>query len=259
MTHSHSSGGRANHNGSGARQEVGNTVLVSSVSSSEAENSARVLAAQPNSSQSAFTKKHDHNMSSALNVILFVGSVRQGRMASRVATWVKSYLETRGVNVTVFDPIEKPYLAAVKQPVHFYPSDPPAELVADNEVIKSADGYVIVCGEYNRCIPPALSAMVDHFPPASYAAKPAASVCYSMGRFGGVSAAIQLREFLTELAMVPTPAITNVSLVHNVIGEDGTPKDSTLESSLKRTVDQLLWYGNVLKTARKCEDQPFPV
>lgn len=194
----------------------------------------------------------------SLNIILFVGSVRDGRMAARVATWVRTYLENRGVNVTVFDPIEKPYLQIVKQPVHFQ-ADPPAELVADNEKIEKADGYVVVCGEYNRCIPPALAAMVDHFPPKSYAAKPAASVNYSMGRFGGVSASIQLREFLTELAMVPVPAITNVGLVQNTIGEDGIAKDSALEPSLKRTVDQLLWYGNVLKKAKSNEDQPFPV
>lgn len=49
----------------------------------------------------------------------------------------------------------------------------------------------------------ALAAMMDNFPPKSYAAKPCATVAYSMGRSAGTSCAVQLRQFATELAMVP--------------------------------------------------------
>ena len=31
--------------------------------------------------------------------------------------------------------------------------NPSEDLVADQKIIESADGYVVVCGEYNRCIP----------------------------------------------------------------------------------------------------------
>ena len=49
--------------------------------------------------------------------------------------------------------------------------------------IKEADGYVIVSGEYNESIPPALTNMMDHFPPRAYAFKPCAIVSYSASKF----------------------------------------------------------------------------
>ncbi len=43
-----------------------------------------------------------------------------------------------------------------------------------------ADAYVLVSGEYNESIPPALTNMMDHFPPKAYAFKPCALVTYSV-------------------------------------------------------------------------------
>jgi len=193
----------------------------------------------------------------ALNVLLFVGSVREGRMAERVAKMVQNYLAKENVNLTVFDPLTKPHLQTVNQPVHFYRDNPPAELVADNEVVKNSDAYVIVCGEYNRCIPPVLASMMDHFPPQSFYAKPVAAVTYSMGRLGGVCSAIQLREFVTELAMVPMQSDVNIGVVQDAINEAGELQSTAFDSSLKRTFDQMIWFAEVLKTARG-SDKPFP-
>jgi len=50
-----------------------------------------------------------------------------------------------------------------------------------NSRLKSADAVMVVSAEYNHSIPPALSNMLDHFPPASYAYKPSGIVCYSTG------------------------------------------------------------------------------
>lgn len=73
----------------------------------------------------------------------------------------------------------------LKKPLHFHgPNEkPPAWLVKYNETIEKADGYVVVSGEYNRCIPPALTNMMDHFPPKSYRCKPCSIISYSMGNF----------------------------------------------------------------------------
>src|SRR5260370_32232224 len=66
------------------------------------------------------------------------------------------------------------------------------------QIIKPADAYVIVSGEYNHSIPPALSNLLDHFL-EEYFFKPSAIVCYSPGAFGGVRAAMQLRAMLGEM------------------------------------------------------------
>ena len=70
-------------------------------------------------------------------------------------------------------------------------------------LIKAADAFIIVSGEYNHSIPPALSNLLDHFL-EEYFWRPSAIVCYSAGAFGGVRAAMQLRAMLCELG---TPSI----------------------------------------------------
>lgn len=73
---------------------------------------------------------------------------------------------------------------AVTQPLHFMKdkSAAPSWLLEANEEIKSADGFVVVLSEYNCGIPPALSTMMNSFPPASYRHRPCSVVTYSMGK-----------------------------------------------------------------------------
>ena len=50
---------------------------------------------------------------------------------------------------------------------------------------QESDGFLIVTPEYNCSLPPALTNLLDHFPPASFRHKPASIAAYSMGPFGG--------------------------------------------------------------------------
>ena len=72
--------------------------------------------------------------------------------------------------------------------------------------IKAADAFIIVSGEYNHSIPPALSNLLDHFL-EEYFWRPSAIVCYSGGSFGGVRAAVQLRAMLCELGTPSIPSL----------------------------------------------------
>ena len=69
---------------------------------------------------------------------------------------------------------------------------------------RAADAFVVVSGEYNHGIPPALKNLLDHFL-EEYFFRPSAIVCYSAGAFGGVRAAMQLRMTLAELASRASP------------------------------------------------------
>ncbi len=59
-------------------------------------------------------------------------------------------------------------LPVLKQPLHFYrdPTKIPEILPKLNKKIQEADAYLIISAEYNRSIPPALTNILDHFPPA---------------------------------------------------------------------------------------------
>lgn len=80
------------------------------------------------------------------------------------------------------DPLEMDF-QVLRQPLHFMKdrSTAPAWLINANAEIESANGFVAVLSEYNCGIPPALSNMIDHFPPSSYRHRPCSIVTYSMG------------------------------------------------------------------------------
>jgi len=192
----------------------------------------------------------------SLKIIVFLGSVRDGRNCVRLSNFIKKQLETKNHHVTIFDPLVMEF-PILKKPLHFHgPNEKPPEwLVKYNSVIESADGYVVISGEYNRCIPPALTNMMDHFPPKSYRCKPCSIVCYSAGPGGGSTAGMQLRYFLGELGMVTPGFMFTNAAVHQAFSEDGTPDPSndTALSKVSRLISELEWYTNALKTqTQKC-------
>ena len=91
-------------------------------------------------------------------------------------------------------------------------------------LIKAADAFIIVSGEYNHSIPPALSNLLDHFL-EEYFWRPSAIVCYSAGAFGGVRAAMQLRAMLCELGTPSIPSLLPVPNVQDAFDENGHPLD----------------------------------
>jgi len=70
------------------------------------------------------------------------------------------------------------------KPLHHYAdrSEAPDWLREADRKLSEADAVVVVSAEYNHCIPPALSNLLDHFPGSSFSYKPSGIVCYSMGK-----------------------------------------------------------------------------
>ncbi|OWA50230.1 hypothetical protein BV898_14753 [Hypsibius exemplaris] len=196
---------------------------------------------------------------SPLNLLIFLGSVREHRMATRVGRYMQNLLEKRGHTVTLVDPREH-NLGEVQQPLHFYadPTAAPAILHKINKQILEADGFVIVSPEYNSGMAPALASIMDNFSPQSYAYRPAAIVTYSMGQFGGIRAAMQLRQFLSELNLVHMPSMIVISKVHEALSEEGERKvaDGQLQRASDAMCKQFEWYANALRKARKAEPGP---
>ena len=113
-----------------------------------------------------------------------------------------------------------------------------------------ADGFVIVSGEYNHSIPPALKNILDHYY-NEYLFKPAAIATYSGGPFGGVRAAVQLRAILGELRMVSIPTMFPISMVQDAFDEQGNAIEKAYEKRIKQFLDEFEWYANALKESRK--------
>src|SRR5919202_1739726 len=141
-----------------------------------------------------------------LNAVVLVGSVRSDRQGIRVARFVQRALTRRGHDVSLVDPVELqlPLLDRMYKEYSKGAAPEPLEKLA--ALYRRADAFVVVSGEYNHSIPPALSNLLDYFI-EEYFWRPSAIVCYSAGAFGGVRAAMQLRAMLCELG---TPSISSL-------------------------------------------------
>ena len=100
---------------------------------------------------------------------------------------------------------------------------------------RAADAFVIVTGEYNHSVPPALMNLLDHFL-EEYFFRPSAIVCYSGGQFGGVRAAVQLRASLCEMGMPSISSIFPVPSIGKAFDESGAPVDAAFTRRFERFV-----------------------
>ena len=141
-----------------------------------------------------------------LEILIIYGSVRRARQGIKAARFIAEACRGRGHNATLIDPAEE-RLPLLDRMYKEYPAgEAPENLERLARQIRQADAFIIVSGEYNHSIPPALSNLLDHFL-EEYFWRPSAIVCYSAGVFGGVRAAMQLRAMLCELGTPSIPSL----------------------------------------------------
>ncbi|MEZ5066933.1 MAG: NAD(P)H-dependent oxidoreductase [bacterium] len=186
----------------------------------------------------------------ALKTVIFYGSVRTARQGIRAARFIRRACEERGHDVTLVDPMEVNLPLLDRMYKEYGPGEAPANLQRLADVIRPADAFVIVSGEYNHNVPPALSNLLDHFLD-EYFWRPSAIVCYSAGAFGGVRAMIALRSMLAELGMSSIPSILPIPRVQAAFDEDGQPTDPKTRPRADRFLEELEWYAHALKAQRE--------
>ncbi len=185
----------------------------------------------------------------SLRLVVVYGSVRSERQGIRAARFIVAECQARGHQTAFVDPLEYRLPLLDKMYKEYPPGAAPETLQRLAALIAPADAIVVVSGEYNHSIPPALSNLLDHFL-EEYFWKPSAIVCYSAGAFGGVRAAMQLRMMLAELGTVSIPSIFPVPHVQDAFAEDGTPRDQKTRERVQKFLDELEWYACALRDAR---------
>jgi NAD(P)H-dependent FMN reductase len=185
-----------------------------------------------------------------LDILVFYGSVRSDRQGIKAARFIVNQCGERGHQVSLVDPMEE-RLPLLDRMYKEYPKgQAPEGLERLANRIRGADAFIVVSGEYNHSIPPALSNVLDHFL-EEYFWRPSAIVSYSAGAFGGVRAAMQLRAMLGELGTPSIPSIFPVPRVQDAFDNDGTPRDPAYPRRIGRFLDELEWYARALREARK--------
>ncbi|MDQ6929217.1 MAG: NAD(P)H-dependent oxidoreductase [Candidatus Eremiobacteraeota bacterium] len=185
-----------------------------------------------------------------LVVPVIYGSVRSERQGIKAARFVVAELARRGCDAVLIDPLQYTLPLLDKMYKEYDPGTAPAQLEELGALYKRADGFAIVCGEYNHSIPPALSNLLDYFL-EDYDFRPSAIVCYSGGYFGGVRAAMQLRAMLCELGTSSIPSLLPIPHVARAFTDAGVPTDSTFAGRHDLFFKEFIWYMEALRDKRK--------
>lgn len=184
------------------------------------------------------------------------GSVRAERQGIRAARYITSEIARRGHEVVLVDPLTDQLPLLERQYKEYEPGKAPKTMQRLSELFSRADGFVIVSGEYNHGIPPALKNLLDHYL-EEYFFRPSAIVSYSGGRYGGVRAAMQLRMVLGELGMPSISSILAIPNVSSTFAEDGTPQADYLPKAATRFLDEFDWWANAARVQRASAGTPY--
>jgi len=184
-----------------------------------------------------------------LKIAVLLGSVRRDRVGTRASKLVVRELERRGHQVELIDPMELQLPLLDRMYKEHAKGEAPEPLERLAETYRNADGFLVVSGEYNHGIPPALKNLLDHFL-EEYFWRPSGIVCYSAGGFGGVRAAMQLRMTLAELGMSSVPSLLPIPRIGQSIDEHGVAIEPIVDRSANRFLDEFIWYASALKSAR---------
>ncbi|MGW7022515.1 NADPH-dependent FMN reductase [Streptomyces decoyicus] len=185
-----------------------------------------------------------------LKLSVIIGSVRGGRFGPVVAEWFAEQAAAHpGVIVDLVDLRDHPL--PVEMPA--FGEDPAPETAAVQARLgarlAAADAFAVVTPEYNHTFPAALKNTIDWFL-EEWAAKPVGLVSYG-GMGGGLRAAEHLRQVFAEVHAMTVRETVSFHNAWDAFGSQGRstgPEGSA--AAAKALLDQLIWWGRALRTAR---------
>lgn len=187
-------------------------------------------------------------MTDTLSILVILGSVREGRTAEPVGRWVMEQAASRAdLSCELVDLRDwnLPYYPFPKPPAAGHYTDPLQIKWA--EKIASADGYILICPEYNHALPAVLKNALD-FVYAEWNRKPCTFVGY--GGNGAARSIEQARLVTAELQMAPLEASVHIMGAWGKIADGAFTGDERDTKWLGHLFDELAWWGRALKAAR---------
>ena len=184
--------------------------------------------------------------SEPLDVVVILGSTREGRFGPVVAQWfMRQARHARRHARQLLD------LADADLPLGV-----PRRTQRRGERLRArigrADAFVVVTPEYNHGYPAALKQAID-LPYGEWRAKPVGFVSYG-GMAGGLRAVEQLRQVFAELHVATMRDSVSFHMVGGRFDSDGNPYDPEgCNQAAATMLDQLAWWGNALRTARRAD------
>ncbi len=174
---------------------------------------------------------------------ILLGTAREGRQSEKAAKFVleeakkHGQFETELLDVRDFTSLAKTQGMQEEQSKKW------------SEIMKRADGLIIVAPEYNHGYPGELKLMLDQLY-KEYNRKPVGICGISAGSLGGARMVEVLRTALIELQMVPVRNTVYFSSIQNLFDEGLEIKDDSYAKKLIALFDEVLWYAKALQKTR---------
>lgn len=181
---------------------------------------------------------------------IITSTTREGRKGDIIANWM--FELTRQTNLFKTEMLD---LTTINLPLMDEPHHPRLQQYTHehtkkwSEQIQSADGFIIILGEYNFGFPAPIKNALDYlFNEWKY--KPVGLVSYG-GVSGGLRASQMLKLVLTALSMMPIPAQVNIPFFAKFINdEDVFMPDETITKSAHGMLHELKRWADALKAMR---------
>ena len=180
-----------------------------------------------------------------LFIPILLGSSHEGRQSEKAARFVFSQAQEYGKFETQF--LDTKDFVKTAKTGEAMPKEQSKQW---SDIMKRADGLLIVTPEYNHGYPGELKLMLDEIY-EEYNKKPLGICGVSAGMLGGGRMVEQLRLVAIELQMVPIREAVYFAKVQELFDEKGEIKDPSFGDRLKTLFDELVWYAEALKKARE--------
>lgn len=189
-------------------------------------------------------------------IAVVIGSTRQGRQTDKLAKWAAKGFEGKAeVEVLDLRDYPVPFIDEPVSPRYNPERTPDPETKKWLDKVAEFDGFVFVTPEYNRSTSAVLKNAIDVIG-HEIDDRPVALLGH--GSTGGAQAVANLRMALPGIGAITIPqALFFSDHLADSISDDGELKEEVAkrpygpQSQLATQVEQLLWYADALKAAKK--------
>ncbi len=182
----------------------------------------------------------------AAKILAFSGSLRKESYNQQLVEHAAERARNRGAEVTIIS------LADYPMPIYNQDDEDasgiPVKALAFRELLKSHQGFIIGCPEYNSSITGALKNAIDwasrpkegEKPLECFAGKVVALTAASPGGLGGLRGLDHVREILGNIQCHVVPGMVSVASAHEAFDDKGSLKNDRTRGLLEGLMDNLV-------------------
>ena len=172
------------------------------------------------------------------HIAVLLGSARDPSNTRKATAVVCDELDKAGCQVTLLDPRQ----LTLGLPGH---GQDPKVMTRMQDMVRDADGVVMVTPEYDGSFSAAIKLMIEHLGyPSVLQNKPISLLGVASGGIGAVKALEHLRSVCGSIGGIPLPYSKSINLVDRVFDENGVVLDQKAGKAMASAATDLLEFLN---------------